>query len=278
MCKEIEWTFTQCDTRNCARKGKATKPYQVQPCEAFAHTNPPFRVGYATIGLQVCQRTDFGQREVPALCPSCYEVVYEREKAVGLEPAIWEDYIKTMTDAMNVPEDIVWYVRQTPYIDPLFREVDWNPNPRQVPLDSGEVSPKSQSTFTNTPAGVVNAEYDPGEWKLVDKDRELVPLRVLDDLPVAYWPRPRKPPGDYTGPTSKLPIQVEHGSWSCHGFVYYENSKGETLKTYGPKEVARHPPGYVPKHKTFEGQWDTQPSPKRPRLKPNGQPYSSWKP
>jgi hypothetical protein len=277
MCKEIEWVFTQCDPRYCLRRAQATKPYQVQPCEAFAHGNPPFRASYAILGLPHCQGGNLERREVPSKCPRCYAAVVDREKAAGRKPLEWEDYIKTMTDAMDVPEDFVWYIRQTPYLDPLFRAVDWNPNPRQVPLDSGEVSPKSQSTFTNTPAGVLNAQYDPRDWQPVDEDRDIVLLRVPDDLPIAYWPRPRKPLGDYTGPVSKLPIQVE-GTRSWRGFVYCENARGKILETYGPKPVARHPPNYVPKHKTFEGKWDPPTSPKQPRLKPNGQPYPTWKP
>lgn len=224
------------------------------------------------IGLPICQRGGFVRREIPSKCPRCYEAVVNQEKAAGRKPLEWGDYIKTMTEAVDVPEDFIWYVRQTPYLDPLFRAIDWNPKPRQVPLDSGEVSPKSQSTFTNTPAGVLNAEYDPRDWQPADEDREIVLLRVPDDLPMAFWPRPRKPPGDYTGPMGKLPIQVE-GTWSVHGFVWCENLKTEVLKIYAPKPVARHSPDHVPKHKTFEGKSDPPTSPKKPRLKPNGQPY-----
>jgi len=120
---------------------------------------------------------------------------------------------------MKIP-DVVWLVNKSPYVDCLFRHVDWNPSPRQIPLDSGEVSPRTKIPLPNNPGGVLNAEYSSSDWILADKDRQLVGLGFTEDEPIAYWPRPRKPARNYTGPTRDLPITMQRGTLTRYGWAY----------------------------------------------------------
>ncbi|KEF62266.1 uncharacterized protein A1O9_00238, partial [Exophiala aquamarina CBS 119918] len=187
MCKQLQWVFALCDLRICPRRGKAAKIIDVKLCELFTH-HPPFRSAFWKVGLPYCTAS-VERREIPAKCYACFEAA---EKAAGRGPGSWHDYIKPIADDLQVPE-FVWLVNISPYIDPLFRAVDWKPKPRRVPLESSEVSPRSQSPFPNTPAGVLNGEYDARDWKPVDKDRQIRPVNAQGDPPIAYWPRPRKP-------------------------------------------------------------------------------------
>lgn len=283
MCQQLQWVFALCNPKFCQKQGKATRAIDVKLCERFPDY-PPFRLAFWALGRSCC-KASVEQREIPAKCHGCFEL---EEKAAGRNPRSWEDYIKPIVDDLDLP-DFVWPVNISTRMEHFFRELDWNPKPRQVPLESGEVSPTSQSPFPDTSAGVLNAEYDPRDWKPADKDRQIIQLVLPDDPPIAYWPRPIKPPGDYTGPASEVPIKLEFGTLTRDGWAYRFNDfplpdsmkplppqpstpghevshdpghvenierQNTVIRHSNPNPEARHPADHVPKRKTFEGESD----------------------
>ncbi|OAP58948.1 hypothetical protein AYL99_06245 [Fonsecaea erecta] len=64
-------------------------------------------------------------------------------------------------------EEFVWHIPRVQWKDLSFRMVDWNPEPRKVPLDHPS-SPKTQSTFNPEDGGVINAFYDAEHWISAD--------------------------------------------------------------------------------------------------------------
>lgn len=152
MCHQVQWVFELCDSPNCFNNSRATKPYDVKVCEEFAANQgcqgPPWQLGVrGQRVVQRCPQTVVARIMVPARCFRCYEYFRVRSGAYWDLP-VYEDYIEAMTHSMQVPDDLFWSIPVLPRVDVLFREVDWNPPPKHLPVDSGDVSPKSQKTLS----------------------------------------------------------------------------------------------------------------------------------
>ncbi|KIW74728.1 hypothetical protein Z517_11498 [Fonsecaea pedrosoi CBS 271.37] len=107
--------------------------------------------------------------------------------------------------------DFTWHIPRVPLRDPGFRMVDWNPEPRRVPLDQPPVSPKTQATFNPEQGGVINAMYDPEHWVSAD-DRPIDLLENhyadpdVNDFPA--FPRIKGPAMPPPGPPSTQDMQT----------------------------------------------------------------------
>ncbi|OAL38806.1 hypothetical protein AYO20_02012 [Fonsecaea nubica] len=107
--------------------------------------------------------------------------------------------------------DFTWHIPRVPLRDPGFRMVDWNPEPRRVPLDQPPISPKTQATFNPQQGGVINAFYDPEHWVSADgRPIDLLENHYADpdvnDFPA--FPRIKGPAMPPPGPPSSQDIQT----------------------------------------------------------------------
>lgn len=153
MCHQAQWVFELCDSPKCFKNSRATKPYDVKVCEAFADQGcqgGPWRPGVSGQRVQRCPQTVVTRIMVPARCFRCYEYLRVHSGAYWTLP-VYGDYIKAMTASMQEPDDLIWSIPVLPRVDVPFRDIDWNPPPKDLPLDSGEVSPKSQTNLSAPP-------------------------------------------------------------------------------------------------------------------------------
>ncbi|KAK5057538.1 hypothetical protein LTR84_011538 [Exophiala bonariae] len=209
---------------------------------------------------------------MPAKCPYCYQWYAEEALLEGRTMIPYQDYLNRALENMYVPEHLSWLIPIMPRFDLHFREIDWNPPERKIPLESGEVSPKTKSSSIDIPAGVINAEFDPRDWILADKDRTLVMNagQDLHDVPYPIEPRPRNPVGQASD-FPKTPANVPDPA-DCKVNMVPPGMRGPQWKPWTPlsppvgppKEHTLIPRGLRPK---FAASFEDWPEPLKPRRK-----------
>ncbi|OQU95157.1 hypothetical protein CLAIMM_01402 [Cladophialophora immunda] len=178
MCKIIKYRYTKCykpadagedydehDPRFLCDGGVeiAKIPCFVEVCDKHEDGIPrhhfPFR-GYVN-EMPKCQQTvEFCY--LPTYCASHREHLQQNGQPIPPDDA------NIHTEPERPLGDFVWHIPSIPWKDPGFRMVDWNPEPRRVPLDRPENSPKTRSTFDHEEGGVINAFYDAEHWVSAD--------------------------------------------------------------------------------------------------------------
>ncbi|KAL2415421.1 hypothetical protein ABEF95_006109 [Exophiala dermatitidis] len=200
MCRQIQYVFTHCSHQGLNCFGNM-QPMTVELCEAAAaRGNPPYPTGYHAHGLPICSNTiEF--RYVDSTCSDHYEPQID-------ENGYWDRYdpwapennqFHSATPAEDENEDeeedeadFTYHVPETPWTNPLFRAIDWNPPPRNVPIEPQLHSPKDQTPIAPHEAGVLDAYYDPEHWQSAD-GRPIQLLETPDDPPARVLARPPNP-------------------------------------------------------------------------------------
>ncbi|EXJ85141.1 hypothetical protein A1O3_05816 [Capronia epimyces CBS 606.96] len=203
MCRRIQYLFIDCRDENRPCDG-FIDPVTVEVCEAAAaRGGPPWETGYSNLGLlSTCiPTTEF--RYIHGMCARHEARLAEEEEIPGAyDPAAPEH--NQFEGANQTQDDFVYNVPQTPWSNPRFREIDWNPAPRPVPLEPPPLSPRDTTEYTHPRVGLLNTELDPVHWVSTD-GRPVRPLQTPDDPPVDQLQLPRLPRPQPPRPQPSIP-------------------------------------------------------------------------
>ncbi|KIY02584.1 uncharacterized protein Z520_01049 [Fonsecaea multimorphosa CBS 102226] len=223
MCKVIKYRYTKCfrpedagddydeyDPKNLCDGGGLEHmkfPCTIEVCDKYEDGIPPYYHEWP------------GWENEATKCKPTVELCYlptycaaHRQATIHYKnlPNPADDNIHTEPE--QLPEDFTWHVPRVQWKDPGFRMVDWNPEPRKVPLDQPNVSPKTQTTFNPEHGGVINAYYDAEHWISADgRPIDLLENHYddpdINDRPV--FPREKRPA---MPPPEALPPQDDQNS------------------------------------------------------------------
>lgn len=184
MCKVIQYYFMHCPSRRCPGN---MRPFVYELCaEAAAQGYPPDLLSHNLFGLACCQREERAGL-VQAMCRQHQERLCE----LGMGPRM-DPYADINITPDMVRDDLIYLVERTPWANPQFRAVDWNPAPRTVPLDSPQLSPRSSPVGGHSSGGVLKSYYDPAHWYSAD-GRFIVMFQDPTDPPQLSLDRPPFP-------------------------------------------------------------------------------------
>ncbi|KAJ9504102.1 hypothetical protein H2202_000158 [Exophiala xenobiotica] len=183
MCKTIRYRFTQCHTvpegyAGCIKGDGLTDPIVYELCDiakGSIQSNPSYHPGYPprpdrydNFKIHRCDQVCDDWREVRQLCAHCQRNLFlGGNKAPRPDP--WGEAYNTFSP--DKPQnDFTWHVEHCPWQTPFFREVNWNPDPRPVPLDEPPFSPTDATglDYSHPLVGIVNSYENPTSWKSAD--------------------------------------------------------------------------------------------------------------
>ncbi|KAI1619870.1 hypothetical protein EDD37DRAFT_669696 [Exophiala viscosa] len=201
MCKTLQYVFTQCysyegeHVPNC--KGQM-RPVVIELCEdAAAQGYPPHAYVYNYYNIPRCQPVVTETREIHTMCTWHQKIHWNFGGAERPDPfaeAFNRFYIPAGDNDTGSPvlvedDNYTYHVEGSPWENPWFREVNWNPEARSATLDPPSMSPKDATDYTHPETGVVNTHEHPGKWRSAD-GRPVVLLDVPEDPPRknSRWP------------------------------------------------------------------------------------------
>ncbi|EXJ67053.1 uncharacterized protein A1O5_09699 [Cladophialophora psammophila CBS 110553] len=194
MCKIIKYRYTK-----CWRPADAGENYDERDprnlCDGgVEHLKLPCVIEVCDKHEDGVPRHDFGaenfEKEDPKCEPSvefCYLPTYcaaHRENMAQENRPIPADDPGIYCDPKLPQDDFTWHIPRVQWRDPGFRMVDWNPEPRKLPLDRPKFSPKTRSIFDSEDGGIINAFYDPEHWTSADGRPVDLLANHYDDLDV----------------------------------------------------------------------------------------------
>ena len=189
MCHTVQYLFTDCPDQpaNSLCRGR-TWGKHVEICPLHDGANPPWAPGYDEYNLPHCTPTV----EYVFVKSMCH--IHQNDLAVNGKADFFDVYAECHNTFAfgTLPDQRVWLIPQTPWADVHYREVEWNPIPRPVPLQSPPLSPTTRRTYTHPKTGVLNPVYHPSYWQTND-GRPLRPLQVPEEPPIFTHFRPPMP-------------------------------------------------------------------------------------
>ncbi|KIW54005.1 hypothetical protein PV05_06403 [Exophiala xenobiotica] len=204
MCKIIRYRFTQCHTVpegciGCIKGDGLTDPIVYELCD-IAKGNiqsdlphlpgyPPRHDKYDNFKIHRCDQVCDDWREVRQMCAHCQRNLFlGGNKAPRPDP--WGEAYNVFSP--DKPQnDFTWHVEHCPWQNPFFREVNWNPDPRPVPLDEPPFSPTDTAglMYHHPLVGIVNSYENPTSWESADgRIVDLLDTTHDREFKTALWP------------------------------------------------------------------------------------------
>ncbi|KIW43631.1 uncharacterized protein PV06_04715 [Exophiala oligosperma] len=198
MCKAIRFRFLKClelpeHARFCWKGDGLIDDIVYELCD-YAKGNipdkqphvvgyPPNDKYYDILGIPRCSIV-CEVREVDHLCAQCQRGLYHERRAGRPDP--WAEAYNLIPDLQH---DFTWHVAYVPWQNPFFREVNWNPVERPVPLDEPLFSPRDGTDYVHPDVGILNPNDTPSRWRSAD-GRVAILLDMSEDKEyrMTEWP------------------------------------------------------------------------------------------